>query len=520
MATRRSSRSIISLYGPPGVGKSRVGERLAGQLHLPFWDVDEEIRARSGMDIPAIFDEEGETGFRRREKAVLHDLLSNPEGVLALGGGALLDPENRDWVESAGPIVCLQAPVEILLERLNQSKDGRPLLVGDMSDRLQGLLTVRSDHYASFPITINAVRTLDQIVWEAQIRLGKFHVSGMGQAYDVHVQKDSLDLMGEKMELRGLHGPIAVVSDEHTSALYANRVLDSLERAGYAGHAITIPAGEAQKNMQTVAAVWDGFLKAAIERGSTVVALGGGVVTDLAGFAAATFLRGVAWVAVPTSLLAMVDASLGGKTGVDLPQGKNLVGAFHPPRLVLADPLVLFSLPEVELRSGLAEVVKAGVIADQQLFTLCSQGWGAVQRELVDVVRRAVAVKISVIEEDPYEKGRRASLNLGHTIGHAIELVSGFSLRHGEAVAIGMVAEARLAERLGIAQSGLADEIRRVLNVLGLPVEIPPALDRQAILAAMQVDKKRHAGSMRFALPAHIGDVKVGVEVNEEDVFL
>jgi 3-dehydroquinate synthase len=347
-----------------------------------------------------------------------------------------------------------------------------------------------------------------------------FRVKGMGQGYDVRVQENSLDLIGEMLKLRGLRGPIAVVCDVHTGAIFGEGVRDSLERAGYAQHAIIIPAGEAHKNTRTVAAVWEGFLKAGIERSSTVIALGGGVVSDLAGFAAATFLRGVPWAAAPTSLLAMVDASLGGKTGVDLPQGKNLVGAFYPPQLVLADSQALHSLPEAEFRSGLAEVVKAGVIDDPQLFSICSQGWEAVQRKLDDVVRRAVAVKIAVIEDDPYEKGRRASLNFGHTIGHAVELASSFELRHGEAVAIGMVAEARLAERLGIAQAGLADEIERVLKELGLPVEIPQALARPAILAAMQVDKKRHAGSLRFALPARIGEVKFGVDVKEEDIDL
>jgi len=245
-----------------------------------------------------------------------------------------------------------------------------------------------------------------------------------------------------------------------------------------------------------------------------VLALGGGVVGDAAGFAAATFLRGVPWVALPTSLLAMVDASLGGKTGVDLPQGKNLVGAFYPPRLVLADPQTLDTLPEAELRAGMAEVIKAGVIGDPELFELCAHGWDALHLNLGEVVRRAMAVKISVIEEDPYEKGRRAALNLGHTLGHAVELVSGFQLRHGEAVAIGMVAEARLAERLEIAEPGLADEIERVLRELGLPVTIPAELDRQAVLSVMQVDKKRLDGSVRFALPVRLGETRVGVNVD------
>jgi len=230
-------------------------------------------------------------------------------------------------------------------------------------------------------------------------------------------------------------------------------------------------------------------------------------------------LRGVAWVAAPTSLLAMVDASLGGKTGADLPRGKNLVGAFHPPRVVLADPTTLASLPEAELRSGLAEVVKAGVIGDEALFRLCAQGWEAVLEALDTLVRRSMAVKIRVIQEDPYEKGQRATLNLGHTIGHALEAGSGYRLRHGEAVAIGMVAAARLSERLGIAQVGLAEEIAATLSSLGLPVAAPPGMDWETILQGMHVDKKRFSGVLRFALPERIGAVRVGVEVNDTELI-
>jgi len=260
------------------------------------------------------------------------------------------------------------------------------------------------------------------------------------------------------------------------------------------------------------------------------MALGGGVVGDLAGFAAGTFLRGVPWVGVPTSLLAMVDASLGGKTGADLPQGKNLIGAFYPPRLVLADPEVLETLPEAEFVSGMAEVVKHGVIDDPELFetcldfrSLCEALRAREERDfgsLEEIIRRAMAVKIHIIEEDPYEKGIRASLNFGHTVGHGVELVSEFKVRHGEAVAIGMVGETRMAEQIGLAQAGLSDDIASVLNNLGLPTEIPPDLDRDAIIAAVQRDKKKADGVVRFALPAAIGKVRVGVEVNDWEAVI
>jgi len=243
--------------------------------------------------------------------------------------------------------------------------------------------------------------------------------------------------------------------------------------------------------------------------------LGGGVVGDLTGFAASAFLRGVAWVNLPTTLLAMVDSSLGGKTGVDLPQAKNLVGAFYPPRLVLADPSALHSLPDRELRGGLAEVIKHGVIGDEALFALCANGWQAVKENFDAIIRQGMAVKLKVIDEDPYERGLRQALNLGHTVGHGVELASDFRLSHGEAVSIGTVAEARLAESEGLAEEGLAAQIAAVLAGIGLPVATPADLSFERIIRAMQHDKKRAGGIVRFALPARVGEVRVGVIIED-----
>jgi len=215
----------------------------------------------------------------------------------------------------------------------------------------------------------------------------------------------------------------------------------------------------------------------------------------------------------------MVDASLGGKTGIDLPEGKNLVGSFYPPKLVLADPQALKSLPGPELISGLAEVVKHGIISDPQLFNLCGRGLDWVRNNLDEVLRRAMAVKIKVIEEDPYEKGFRAVLNFGHTVGHAVELVSGFRLRHGEAVSIGMVAEAKLAERLTVAGQGLSDAISESLSELGLPIHIPKDLPRAELIRAMSADKKKSNGVIRFALPVEIGKVDL-VDVADLEMAL
>jgi 3-dehydroquinate synthase len=319
---------------------------------------------------------------------------------------------------------------------------------------------------------------------------------------------------------RGLHSPAVVVSDENVATHYAGRVMEGLNAADIKVHPVVLQPGEQFKNLATIERLWNAFTQAGVDRSSCVIALGGGVIGDLAGFAAATYLRGIAWVVVPTTLLAMVDASLGGKTGFDLSSGKNLVGAFHPPRFVLADPDVLQTLLPAELRSGMAEVIKHAIIAGPQLFEACSAGWLRVNERLEEIVRRAMAVKVRVIQIDPYEQNERAKLNLGHTLGHAIEHASGYRLRHGEAVAIGMVAAARLAERLGIGERGLAETIERVLRGLDLPTEVPPDLPRERVLQAIGVDKKRASGKVRLVLPVRIGEVRRGIEIDDLGMLL
>ncbi len=309
------------------------------------------------------------------------------------------------------------------------------------------------------------------------------------------------------------------MTDENVAKFHAEKLVASLNKAGFQPKVVTFAAGEEHKNLDTVSFLWKSFLENGLDRKSTVVALGGGVIGDMAGFAASTYMRGIDWVAVPTTLLSMVDASLGGKTGFDLPEGKNLIGAFHPPKLVLADAQLLTTLPEAEFISGLAEVVKHGIISDPELFSLCLRGLDWIKSNLEEIVRRAMAVKIKIIEEDPYEKGIRAALNLGHTVGHAVELVSKFELRHGEAVAIGMVVEAKYAEKIGLSNKGLSKMIENVLCDLGLPVDIPKDLPRAEIIRAMRRDKKKNANAIRFALPVEIGRVELVDVMDLEEVL-
>jgi len=505
----------LFLYGPSGSGKSTTGGLLAQALNMKAIDLDTEIEKRTGRKIPTIFQVDGEDGFRRIEKEVLFSLLATEQNyVLMLGGGTLLDPENRVYVEKAGRVICLRASSEELFKRLSFDVNKRPLLYENLKSDLGKLLAKRSSHYDSFATQLDTSGFApEDCVHEIRILLGRFSISGMGREYPVMIQPGGLNVLGELMRENDLSGPVALVCDSNTGPIYAERCIQSLQKVGYPIKRVEISAGEEYKTIDTISFLWREFLQAGLERGSTVVALGGGVTGDLAGFAAATYLRGIPWVNVPTSLLAMVDSSLGGKTGADLPEGKNLIGAFHSPRLVLTDPEVLATLPAREICNGMAETIKHGVIADPQLFSLCQKMNLNKIDETVPLISRSVGVKARVITADPYEKGIRQGLNFGHTVGHGVEKVSNYQIAHGEAVAIGMVAETKLAEKLGIAATGLTEEITTVLKRNGLPVTVPQEIDREQIKAAMGYDKKKSGGQIHFALPERIGKVRVGVVI-------
>ena len=498
----------IFLYGPPGTGKSTVGKKLAYNLKLPFIDIDRVIETNAGMSISQIMEQQGEPAFRDLESAALKNMLHEKESVVALGGGALLRDENRNFVESNGKVLLLMAELSTLLERLHYESGHRPLLAGDLREKLSSLLNKRGEHYNSFPMLIHVDgKTAEQNAHHAQVVLGRHHLSAMGE-YDAIVGQVS-DLTNFPMQ-----NPI-IVTDENVAKFHLEKMQNLLQ-----AKAIVIPAGEEHKNLETISFLWKAFLENGLDRNkSVVIALGGGVLSDMAGFAASTYMRGINWVGVPTTLLSMVDASLGGKTGFDLPEGKNLIGAFYPPKLVLADPQLLGTLPKAELISGMAEVVKHGIISDPELFNLCLRGLDWLKENLEEVVKRAMAVKIKVIEEDPYEKGIRAALNLGHTVGHAVELVSKFKLRHGEAIAIGTVTEAKYAARVGLAGVGLVEAVTEAFKSWGLPVQIPEAMPREEITRAMRVDKKKTAKAIRFALPVEIGRVEL-VEVTDLESVL
>lgn len=330
-------------------------------------------------------------------------------------------------------------------------------------------------------------------------------------SYQVLFGRGTLQRLGEALRETGLGEPVLIITNPTVAALYGPTAERSVSQAGLKCFVCEIPDGEAHKNLATVAQLYEECLTRHLDRGSTVVALGGGVIGDVAGFTAATYMRGIAFVQVPTTLLAQVDASVGGKVAIDHAQRKNVVGAFYQPRLVVADPDLLSTLPSREFRCGVAEVIKSAVIASAELFEHLERH-GA--EPLDEVIKQALLIKIKVVTEDPLEKGLRMVLNFGHTIGHGLEAASGYQLSHGEAISLGMVAATRIAVHIGWCSTEVERRLVALLRRSGLPVELAD-IDIAAVLAAMSADKKRHRGRWRFVLPRCLGQVEVTDQIAE-----
>ncbi len=346
---------------------------------------------------------------------------------------------------------------------------------------------------------------------------------GLGErSYPILIQPGSLPLIGADIATRKIGKRYGIISDDHVAELYGETVLQSLADAGVDAELITFPRGEASKNLQTIATLASELARHGFDRGDALIALGGGVSGDMAGFLASIYMRGIPFIQIPTTLLSQVDSSVGGKTGVDIPEGKNLVGTFYQPKVVYIDPDVLKTLPEEEILGGLAEVIKYGVIWDAEFFDFLGR-----QREdilalkeeaLIPLIARCCEIKAQVVEEDEREGGLRRILNFGHTIGHAVEAASDFSLIHGLAIGIGMRAAADLAVLGGHLSKEEATRIHRLLEEYGLPVTIPPALDQAVIKQFLKADKKTIGGKVFFVLPESVGKVLITDQVSSEDV--
>lgn len=512
------SRNLV-LTGFMGTGKSTVGRRVAEQLGRPFVDMDELIVQRAGMSIPEIFARWGEPAFRQMEAELCRELAGQSGLVIATGGGTLVNPANRQAMEAGGRVVCLWASPEEVIERL-AGEHGRPLLnAPDPLAEARRILEERRSAYSALAWHVDTTgRPVEEVV-EAVLRIWHAHLLRVELAdspYDIYILEGVLEQAGFLIRRLGNWSGVVIVSNPTVWALYGERLCASLRAAGLEARPALMPDGESFKTLETAASLYEQFLDAGLDRAGLVVALGGGVVGDVAGFAAATYMRGVPFVQVPTTLLAMIDASVGGKTGVDLPRGKNLVGAFHQPRLVLIDPLVLESLPPAQVWQGLAEALKAAIIADPVLFDILTAGppW-----PWPEVIARALQVKIDVVQRDPHEQGWRAVLNLGHTAGHALERLSGYAVPHGEAVAAGMMVAVHIAEMIGCCAPALAERIAAALQHLGLPAGWPGTYAPEQVLEAMASDKKRRHGRLRWILPRAIGEVEIAEDVPAEVVL-
>ena len=508
-------RNLV-LTGFMGTGKTRIGQEVARCLGRDFVDMDAEIEARAGKPIPRIFAEDGEAAFRAMEADLCQELGSQTSQVIATGGGALLSAANREAMMHRGTVVCLTCDADEIERRLSEGDaPARPLLgVPDPRAEIGRLLAARQDAYAAIPWQVDTTGLPVGEVVERVIQLNSvatLQVRYPGGEYPIHLGEGLLSQVGGALRASGalLGNRVAVVSNPVVEPLYGAQLQAVLRAAGYGPLSCTIPDGEEHKTLDTVAGLYSQFLEGGLDRSGGVISMGGGVTGDIAGFAAATFMRGVPFVQVPTTLLSMVDASVGGKVGVDLPQGKNLAGVFKQPALVVIDPGVLATLPAEEVRSGMSEAIKHGVIGAPDLFAeLESPQPGSQFPISVSQLERVLKVKIQIVEADPFEQGRRAVLNLGHTVGHALERLSDFRLRHGEAVAIGMVAAARISAELGRSEPALPGRIEAALAAWELPVRCPPHRVDE-IWEAMAHDKKRRGRALRWVLPHAIGHVEV-----------
>lgn len=530
-------RSII-LTGLMGSGKSEVGRALARRLGWRFVDTDAEIEARERRSIPEIFRAFGEPHFRAIERAVVRDAARRGLTVVSTGGGAVLSPANRRLLKNAGPVFYLNAPVDVLLQRLGDDP-GRPLLGDDPRSALVRLHGGRRALYEEGSIAVDAAHTADAVVDEILARLADarqtVRVDLGPRAYDVKVGAGALSLVGfdlQRLDAGGLGAEglgagrqVVIVTHRSLARRFGEAVGGALDGCGFTTQTVTVAVGEQAKTLRQAARIVDALSRIGLDRTGTIVALGGGVIGDLAGFVAGTYMRGVRLVHIPTTLLAQIDSSIGGKAGVNErlakggPQIKNLIGLFHQPALVVADVETLRSLPARERRAGLAEAVKYAMVLDRELFDVLERADGIAARRwpspaLEEIVVRCAALKARVVEDDEFERGPREVLNYGHTVGHAIEAAMPGRHVHGEAVAVGMRVEAQIAVRLGLLSGEEAGRQDALLERFGLPATVPPG-PVAALLDAMRLDKKRRDGRIRCTLPEGIGRARLGVDVPE-----
>ena len=546
----------IILTGFSYTGKTKVGQKVAWKLGLKFIDIDEEIVRSYGKAIAEIFARDGEERFRELESKVLDRVCQGSDTVIATGGGAVMSAANRDMMLESGVVICLEAKPATIYRRLVKdaedptNREARPLLAGpEPLRRIEWLKGFRQPYYTLADWTVHTDNlTVEEVADEVILgwrygRRGRAALPALPDAresdapyceqkgaacvvttatesYPVFVGWGFLEELGRRMRNAGLWGTAHIVSDDGVFPLYGARVTKILEDAGFAVDSLVVPQGERSKSFETAVKIYDWLVNCRAERGDNIVAVGGGVVGDLAGFVAATFLRGLPLVQVPTSLIGMVDSSIGGKVAVNHPQGKNLIGAFYQPRLVVADTQALTTLPGRELVSGWAEVIKHAMIRDTRLLELLenqAEALLALDRTITsDVVARSAAIKAKIVSEDEKEKGIRIILNYGHTIGHGLEAATNYErFLHGEAVAIGMMGAAMISREVGLLFQEVVDRQKSLLERFGLPTAFS-GVDIKRLFQATELDKKVRGKRTRWVLLTGIGQPVVRDDIHRE----
>jgi shikimate kinase/3-dehydroquinate synthase len=518
----------IFLSGLMGAGKSTVAKALAARTSLPRFDLDELIVQQMGGSVAELFRERGEAAFRALERTTLERLIAEqPNAVIALGGGVVVDRVLRRRLLEAGWVVTLDAATEELARRVGSATD-RPLLSDPLANsqnsqnsepgqnihaRLLALRSERAEAYAECHVRLDTTQ-LDpercaRAIWDA-VAEEPIVVPLGTRSYRVHVGNNNRHtLLARILELGPVTGML-MVSDTQVGPAWARALSSELRAQGKTVTHLELAPGESAKTLESVDVIWNAALDVGIDRAGLILAVGGGVVGDLAGFAAATLLRGVRVAHIPTTLLAMVDSSIGGKTGFDTRHGKNLVGAFHQPSFVLSDVQTLGTLSHEERRAGLAEVVKSAWLDGEAAVAQLEHDADALARgddaAILRAIRMAARLKARIVTADEREEGQRALLNLGHTLAHAIEASSGYAgIRHGEAVSIGMVAACRVGRQLGRLQPADAERAQRLLDRLGLPTGVDAYLSDR-VLSFVSADKKRKGAKVNFVAPGRPGD--------------
>ena len=536
----------LILTGFSGTGKSEVGLMIAQLWGWNFVDTDHQITVTAGKSISEIFEEDGEAHFRHLERLSVAAACNTSRAVISTGGGAIVDPDNYRTMAASGTIICLDATPDTIDKRIQQlnnslkKKDLRPLLADtNQVRRIKDLKTQRQTYYDLAESTIHtdglSVQEVAQEVYErwnkiaqlgtrdgaASKLLPDFVVETTSASSPVFIGWGLLDHIGKCLLGIGIRGPVYIITEPSLSDLYGQQIQRAFEATGIEAHTFTVPPGEESKSLNVAERIYEWLAERRCERGHAIIGMGGGMICDLAGFVAATFLRGIPVIQVPTSLAAMVDASIGGKTAVNLPAGKNLVGAFYQPRLIMADLDTLRTLHTREIAAGWAEAIKHGLILDASLFNLFEENVKALlslePTITEELIRRSMSIKAKVVEEDERETtGKRTLLNYGHTIGHGLEAATKYTeLLHGEAVSIGMVGAATIGCKIGILPKEATERHTSILERFGLPTSCPIA-DPDSVLSAIELDKKATSKLINWVLLQEIGRATIRSDISRE----